>query len=90
MVNNKTVLQSLIDILKSPWIWTGCFFYIVGTLWWFYLMSKEDISYLYPLVSIGYVLGAIVGVFFFKEDVTLVRWVGMGIVSVGFIFLSMK
>ena len=90
MVGDKSLAQSLSHILASPWMWAGGVFYVLGTLWWFYIISKEELSYVYPMVSIGYILTAIAGVVLFKETVTMTRWIGMGVVSLGFIILSFK
>ena len=90
MVGGKTIAQSFGDIFFSPWIWAGGVFYVVGTLWWFYIMSKEDLSYVYPMVSIGYILTAIAGIVIFKETVNPIQWVGMAIVFCGFVVLSIK
>jgi undecaprenyl phosphate-alpha-L-ara4N flippase subunit ArnF len=90
MVGSKTPLESVLALLYSPWMWLGGVFYIIGTLWWFYVMSKENLSYIYPMVSIGYILTAIAGIVIFKETVSATGWIGMFIVMVGFVVLSMK
>ena len=90
MIEGKTTIESFIDIVFSYWIWLGAFFYITGTLLWFYIISKEELSYVYPMVSIGYILTAVMGVILFNEHVSLTRWIGMGVVSSGFILLSFK
>ena len=90
MVGSKTPVESFLALLFSPWMWLGGVFYVIGTLWWFYVMSKENLSYIYPMVSIGYILTAIAGIVIFKETVSSTGWIGMGIVTIGFVVLSMK
>lgn len=90
MMGDKSFVSNIMTLLTSPWMWAGGIFYVLGTLWWFYIISREDLSYVYPMVSIGYILTAIAGVLIFKESVSMIRWVGMGVVSFGFIILSMK
>lgn len=90
MMGDKSLVSNIMTLFSSPWMWAGGIFYVLGTLWWFYIISREDLSYVYPMVSIGYILTAIAGVIIFKESVSMIRWVGMGIVSLGFIILSMK
>jgi drug/metabolite transporter (DMT)-like permease len=90
MTNNLSVAKNLYNILLSPYMWLGGILYVAATFWWFYLMSKENLSYLYPLASIGYVLTMLVGVFVFREEVPPLRWVGMLIVIIGFAVMAKK
>lgn len=90
MMGDKSLAQNLLNLLGSPYMWAGGVFYVLGTLWWFYIISREDLSYVYPMVSIGYIFTAIAGIVIFKESVSMTQWVGMGVVSIGFVILSMK
>ena len=47
------------------------------------LLSWADLSYVLPVTSVGYVLAALVGRFFFHEDITLARWLGVGLIMMG-------
>jgi drug/metabolite transporter (DMT)-like permease len=74
-----TILQALL----SPYIIVGIFFYAMATGIWIYLLSKLPLSFLYPLQSLAYVFGAIAAVYLFQENVSIMRWVGIGIIIVG-------
>jgi uncharacterized membrane protein len=89
-VNEKTVLNSIKDLLASPYMWLGGLFYVAGTFYWFALLSRYNLSYIYPMTSISYVLAAIAGMFFFKETISFTGWLGMGILFIGFIVLSIR
>jgi len=89
-VNDKTFLGSIRELFVSPYIWMGALLYIFGTLFWFTLLSKYNFSYVYPMISIAYVLGAIAGIIFFKETIPITGWIGLGIIFVGFIVLSIR
>lgn len=90
MMGDKSLLQNLVAVASSPWMWLGGVFYVLGTLVWFYIISRHDLSYVYPMVSISYILTAVAGVIIFKEQIPPIRMVGMGIVSLGFVVLSFK
>lgn len=64
----------------------GC--YIISFALWLVVLSKVDVSYAYPFLSIGYVLSAIVGHFAFGEVVTPVRIMGMLVICVGVVLIS--
>lgn len=90
MTNDKTLWQGIRDLLKSWPIWAGGVFYVVGTLYWFTILSRENISYVYPMVSIGYVITAVSGALIFGETILTTGWIGMGIVLLGFLVLSIR
>ncbi len=89
MTGSKTLMDSVKDLLFCPQMWIGSIFYVGGTLFWFYILSREDLSYVYPMVSIGYVLTSLMGMVLFNETIPPIRFVGMGVVFVGFILLSL-
>jgi len=89
-VNGKTFLSSIKELFFSPHIWSGTILYIIGTLYWFILLSRHNLSYIYPMVSIAYVFGTIAGMIFFKETIPVTGWVGLGVIFVGFLVLSIR
>ncbi len=90
LTEDKTFVNSIRELLLSWEMWLGGVFYVGGTLYWFTILSRENLSYVYPMVSIGYILTSIMGVIFFNETISSTGWIGMGIVSLGFVVLSIK
>jgi drug/metabolite transporter (DMT)-like permease len=52
-----------------------------GTLLW--LMSKSDVSFVWPLTSLGFVLTTIAARFILHEQVSALRWAGVLLIVVG-------
>ncbi len=52
-----------------------------GTL--LYLMSRGDVSFVWPLTSLGFVLTAIAAKFILHEEVSALRWAGVALIVVG-------
>ncbi|CAM7590630.1 4-amino-4-deoxy-L-arabinose-phosphoundecaprenol flippase subunit ArnE [Escherichia coli] len=52
------------------------------------VLGKVEVSLAYPLLSIGYVITAIIGYFFLNEDVNTLRLIGLSLICVGIIFIS--
>lgn len=90
MTDNKSAVQSFKDLITCGEMWIGAVFYIGATLYWFTILSRENLSYVYPMVSIGYVITALAGVLLFKETILTTGWIGMGIILVGFVVLSIR
>ncbi len=66
----------------------GLVIYGVGTLLWIAAISRSNISYLYPLASLNYILIALCGHFLLHEPLLAGRWIGIGIMSVGIVLLA--
>lgn len=67
----------------NPFVLLGICLYGVSLVLWLMALSKLDVSFMYPLLSLGYLLTAILAFVFLKETVTLVRWTGIILVVVG-------
>ncbi|MGG5252863.1 EamA family transporter [Neobacillus sp. SM06] len=78
-----SLIQKFFQFVFSPFIFLGFVLYILATVIWMYLLSKLPLSFLYPLQSIAYVLALFVGLFLFKEQIPITRWVGTGIILLG-------
>ena len=53
------------------------------------LLSWADLSYVLPVTSIGYVITAILGKYFFGEQITWQRWLGTLAIMLGMILVGL-
>ncbi|NHM33950.1 EamA family transporter [Neobacillus terrae] len=83
------LIQKFIQFVFSPFIFLGFVLYILATVIWMYLLSKLPLSFLYPLQSVAYVLALFVGLFLFKEQIPITRWVGTAVILAG-VYLVVK
>lgn len=74
---------NIVSIILNPYIISGVALYGLATLLWLYVLSKEELSLVYPLQSITYVLGTILAIFVFHENVSLLRWIGIAVIIAG-------
>lgn len=67
----------------NPNILIGVFFEAVffGTL--LTLMSQKDVSLVLPLTSLGFLITALMAKFILHEEVTALRWFGIGLIVLG-------
>ena len=68
---------TLFHMFTNPYVLTGVFLYGISLVLWLGAMSTLDISLMYPLASLAYIVTAIIAFIFLKEDVTLLRWMGI-------------
>ena len=62
--------------------------YMIPSITWIYLLKTLDITMLQPMLSLTYVLTALLAYVFFNEYISTMRWLGIGIIIIGVIFVS--
>jgi len=78
-----------IQTIFSPWVLIGTALLILWLLSRMTLLSWADLSYVLPVTSIGYVLTAILGKYFFGEQITWQRWLGTAAIMIGMILVGL-
>ena len=66
-----------------PGVLLGLLCYAVSVVVWIVALSRVDVSIAYPMLSVGYVVNALLAMWLFGEDVSLQRWVGIGVILIG-------
>ncbi len=69
--------------LLSPGVIIGLAIYGLGALLWLIVLSKEDVSFAFPLVSFAYVIAIFLSALILKEQITLPRIIGSVIIVLG-------
>ena len=67
----------------NPYILLGVVCYGLGFLVWLVVLAKAEVSYAYPLISLGYVFTAILARVLIGEAVTLTRMAGILVICLG-------
>lgn len=82
------LLAAIPHMFTNIYLWGAMVCYAVSIVVWMVVLSKVEVSYAYPFLSIGYVLSAVVGYFWFAESITPVRILGIIVICVGVILIS--
>ncbi len=69
--------------IANPWVAGGVLVLAFWMLANLTLLSRADLSYVLPVTSVSYVLIALLGHFLLQERVTLVRWAGIAVITLG-------
>ena len=72
----------------SPQILLGVFFEALFFICLLILMSKSDISFLWPLTALSFVFATFAAIIFLGESVSLLRWIGVILIVLGAAFIS--
>ena len=88
---NSISFSKIIEIFSSIYIWLGLFFYVISFVLYLYILSKFEVSYIYPIImSVGFILLLIFSVLFLNETFTLNKLLGIIFISIGIIVIAFK
>jgi drug/metabolite transporter (DMT)-like permease len=72
----------------NPQILLGVFFEALFFLCLLILMSKSEISFLWPLTALSFVFATFAAIWFLGENVSWIRWIGVVLIVIGAAFIS--
>ena len=72
----------------NPFILTGLFCYIVSVVVWMLVLSRVEVSFAYPFLSVGYIVTAIFGYAVFQDNLSATRIAGIALICVGVVLIS--
>jgi uncharacterized membrane protein len=87
---NSGFAARIAHTLMQPEVIAGLLIYGFGTVCWMIAVSQKDISFLFPLSSVNYVLVVAASALLFSEVISLKRGLGVGLIVVGMIVLNRK
>ena len=82
------VVRFLWSIGLNPWFLGGMTCYALSIGLWLLVLAKAEVSLAYPLLSIGYLITAVVGYFYLGESVGYLRLIGIALICAGIVFVS--
>ncbi|MBC7189068.1 EamA family transporter [Candidatus Aerophobetes bacterium] len=88
-VGLSSFIPTLILIFREPFVLSGIFSYAISTIFWLFALSKVQLSYAYPMISIGYILVLLFSWLFLGEKISLVRVFGVLLICMG-VFMVLK
>ncbi len=84
----KTVLAHLPQIFSNFLVLGGFLCYLASSILWIVVVSRVPLSYAYPMIGLGYVLIVFLSMVYLKEEVSLLRWIGVGVICLGIFIIS--
>lgn len=87
-VHTPNMVQMAMPMLTNVWLWLCMLCYAVSILLWIAVLSKGEVSYACPFLSVGYIVAAIGGYCFFGEETSLTRMLGNGVFCLGSLLIS--
>ena len=81
-------LQSVVLAVLNPWVAIGILLLLAFFASYMNALSWADLTYVLPATSLGYVLLALVAKFALDEHISLLRWLGIVLISGGVGFVA--
>lgn len=74
----------------QPWIFAGFCTFVVSMASHLVVLSRVELSFAYPFLSIAYVIVGVYAYLVFGEDIGLLRVAGFGLICAGTVLISLS
>ena len=82
------VLPILGRLLQGAFVPLGILLYAVSMISWLVVLSRVELSYAYPMISLGYVAVVLLSYLVLHEPLSAAKLVGVGVICIGVLILS--
>jgi multidrug transporter EmrE-like cation transporter len=81
-------LPTLIRAFTNPFVLAGFALIFGGSIFWLAVISRVDLSWAYPMLSLGYVLVVATSWLLLREQVSPLRLIGVFVICFGVYLVS--
>jgi drug/metabolite transporter (DMT)-like permease len=83
-----TAILRIFQIVFNPWVFAGLTTFVISMASHLYVLSKVDISFAFPFLSLAYVAVAIFAWLVFKEDLGGFKIAGIALICLGTVLIA--
>ena len=77
-----------LQVAANPFVLAGLTSYVISVFVWLLVLSRVDVSFAYPMLSVGYIVNAIAAYYLFGEDLSVMRAMGILVITAGVYLVS--
>lgn len=81
-------LKSFIAIATDIYLILGVLLFGTSFILWIKVLTNNELSYVYPMVSLSYIIIAVASRFLFNEALTINKIAGIGAIILGICFIN--
>lgn len=85
---NRVGTFDLVKSFTNPLVLLGLVFYGCSLILWMMVLTKENLSFVYPLVAFSYVVTVALSHFVLHEPVPSLRWLGLAVIVFGILLIA--
>jgi multidrug transporter EmrE-like cation transporter len=78
-----------LQVAGNVFVLGGLLCYVISVAVWLLVLSRVEVSFAYPLLSVGYIVNAVAGYYLFQENLSIMRISGIVVICLG-VFLVTK
>jgi multidrug transporter EmrE-like cation transporter len=82
-------ISGIINIFRNYPLIIGIFLYGLATIFFIFALRLGELSVVYPLSSLTYVLISLLSVYFLKEKMNSFKWAGICFIILGVILVNL-
>jgi bacterial/archaeal transporter family protein len=84
-----SVQHLLVFVFTNIWIWLGILSLVISMVLYLTAISELDLSYVLPIHAFSYVLNAFCAAILLKEQIPVMRWLGIATITLGVILVGL-
>ncbi|MEM7695056.1 MAG: EamA family transporter [Pseudomonadota bacterium] len=81
-------ILKVFEVVFQPFVFFGLVVFVISMASHLYVLSKVELSFAYPFLSLAYVAVAVAAWFFFDENLNALRIVGIGLICAGTVLIA--
>ena len=81
------IIAMLENVYANLYILGGMTCYVLSFVVWLVVLSRVEVSVAYPMLIAGYILTAFAGWYFWGEALTMNKFLGIGLICFGVLFM---
>lgn len=86
---NTPFFEYVVKLLTTPLILVAIVSYGVGVIFYMFMLSRLDLSFLYPIMTaLGLIMATLISAAIFHEEISLLRLGGIAIVILGVFLIA--
>jgi multidrug transporter EmrE-like cation transporter len=82
------LVGTVFRVVFNPWVFAGLSTFVISMASHLVVLSKVQLSFAYPFLSLAYVVVGLYAWMFFGEDMGLARIAGIGLIVAGTILIA--
>ncbi len=76
--------QSIVSLALNPYLLSWIFLAGISAALWIFVVSKLELSFAYPVsMTLSYMLILVLSWWFFDENLSITRWIGVALMCAG-------
>lgn len=84
----SNIASAFVKTMFNPYVFLGLCTFVISMLSHLVVLSRVDLSFAYPFLSLAYVVVAVYAYFVFKEDVNMIRFAGIALICFGTVLIA--